>query len=1037
MFLAKMSIDRPVMTTMLILVFLIFGFISFNSLNLNDNPEVKIPFVTISTVYPGAGPKEIETQISERIEDAVATVSEINKLESYSLDGVSIVLIEFNITKDVDVATQEVKSKVDQIINDLPDGSELPVVAKVDLQAFPIIDVIYSGDKSLQELYEYADNTLKDRFSQIAGVGQVSLTGGQEREIHVEFKNSEIFENMISLPQLSQILASHNIDIPGGYFQLNSQDFTVRFEGEFPDIETIRELEIPTPYGIKKLRQIADVKDAGEKIRERAIYFNNKTKERDENVIRLSLIKSSEGNAVEIADEIYKAMPDIKATLPEGTSITVVNDQSVFTRSTVDDTLNNIILGVIFTSLVLLFFLHDIRSTIIVALSMPTSIISTFMLMEQAGMSLNTLSLMGLSVSVGVLVANSIVVIENIFRHKTMSKSKKDSAYEGTSEVTVAVLASTLTNIVVFLPLANISSIVGEFLKELALAATFATLFSLIISFTLTPMLASLILPTKQKVGPISRVLNKFEMFWEVWYGKLLSKFVLKNNFIAFLYSALSLVLLVVTAMVYGSRLGFVFMPAVDNGKIQVDIELPDGYNLEATEELTEKMEKRLEKYDEIKHLLTNIGKKSNLDIGTNLAKMEIHLIDVSERERGLEEMITVFIKEFSDIPNAKINVGDMGRGAGPSAPIEFFIQGQDLEELERIKNELSVKYAKIPGLINFDNSSRPGKPEITVSPRRDRIAQTQTDIQTLALTLRASVEGLEATEYKEGGNEYDLKVKLNEFDVDSPEKISNIPVITQTGTYRLSELADISFTTGFSKILHRDKYTAIKFTGANAQGVATGTLIDEINKINENYDFPPGYKVAWSGMAKMQQQMSMDLGFAFLIAFLLTYMLMAAILESFWQPALILLSIPLAMIGVFVLMYYTKTDFGITSMMGVIMLIGIVVNNAILILDYTNILIREQGLNAKDALIKAAPTKLKPIIMSTLAIILGMLPMAIGIGDAGKEMRIPLGVVSIGGLMASTILTLAVIPAAFYNTSSFFAWTKRIFTRKNKPATT
>jgi HAE1 family hydrophobic/amphiphilic exporter-1 len=382
MFLAKMSINRPVLTTMLITVLLIFGAISFLNLNLNDNPEVEIPFVTISTIYPGAGPKEIETQVTERIEDAVATVSEIKRLESYSLDAVSIVMIEFDMSKDVDVANQEVKNKVDQIVNDLPDGSELPVVEKVDLQAFPIIDLIYSGDRSLQELYDYADNRLKDRFSQIGGVGQVGLVGGQEREIHVEFDNNAVFENMISLPQLTQILAMHNLDLPGGYFQVSSQDFTVRFEGEYADLETLRELEIPTPFGIKKLRQIADVKDAGAKIREKAVFYDNNIKKRDENVVRLSIIKSSEGNAVEIADDIKKMLPEIQETLPQGTSLKIVNDMSVFTKSTVDDTISNIVLGVLFTSIVLLFFLHDIRSTIIVAVSMPTSIIATFMLIE-------------------------------------------------------------------------------------------------------------------------------------------------------------------------------------------------------------------------------------------------------------------------------------------------------------------------------------------------------------------------------------------------------------------------------------------------------------------------------------------------------------------------------------------------------------------------------------------------------------------------------------------------------------------------------
>ena len=1025
MFIAKMSIDRPIMTTMVLLVFLIFGYISFTSLNLNNMPEVDIPYVTVSTIYPGAGPKDIETQISKKIEDAVSTVSMIKRVESYSLDGISIVMIEFNLKKDVDIAKQEVKDKVDEIANDMPADAQKSIIQKVDFQAIPIIDLVVSGNKSAKELRELTEKQLKDRFAQIAGVAKVGIIGGQKREIHVTLDDKLVFENMISLPQMLQILKVQNMNIPGGYFRLSDQEYTVRLNGEYKDLRELEELEIPTIFGRRKLREIAKVEDVGEKIRERAVYFNNETKIRDENVVRISLVKSSDGNAVNIANEVYKALPEIEKTLPPGVQIKIVNDVSSWTRGMIEDTLSNIYLGMLFTAFVLLFFLHDLRSMIIVSLSMPTSVIATFIGVKAMGFSLNTLSMMGISVSIGALVSSSIVVLENIFRYKDFGHDKKDSAYHGTAEVVLAVAASTLTNIVVFVPLANMSSMVGGFLKEMAVTATFATIFSLITAFTLTPMLASLILPHKVKIGALSKLIMRLEKVFENLYAAML-KFTLKNNWIALGILILTGVVFVASAMIYGSKLGFEFMPVNDDGKLRIEVRLPEGYNLDATTKVTKQIEDILQKYPEVTQMITNVGKASDLDIGTNLASMEIQVVDKKEREKGILEYITLFTRDLADIPNARLKIDLAKRTGGPGAPIEFYLQGQDLATLEKLKKEVMDKCKEIPGLVNFDNSSSAGKPEITITPKREKIAETGLSIQELAFTIRASIEGIESTQYKEKGEEYDVKVMMSEGSVNTPEKIANIPIITPLGTFRLSQIADVDFSTGFTKVLRRDKFTAVQFTGSNAEGFATGDIINEVTKQIETVNLPAGYRFKWGGSSEMQMEMVADLGFAFLLAFILTYMLMAAMLESLWQPVLILLTLPLGMIGVFILMYYTDTNFGLTSMMGVIMLIGIVFNNAILVLDYTNQLIREKGYSIKDALLEAGPTKLKPVIMSTVALILGMLPMAIGIGSTGAEMNKPLGVVSIGGFVASTVLTLFVIPSAFMMVGNFLVFIKR-----------
>lgn len=1017
MFLAKVSINRPVMTSMGLLVFLIFGAIAFTRLNLNLAPDVEIPYVTISTVYPGAGPKEVETLISKRLEDAVSSITKIERVESYSLDGISIVIIEFQLGKDVDVANQEVKDKVDAILNDLPTDAKKPIVQKLDLKAFPVVDVVLSGNLDPRELYEIADKTLRDRFSQIEGVANVSLTGGQEREMRIVLDNRTVFENTISLPQLTQILAAHNMDIPGGYFQINDQEYTVRLQGEFSDPEMIKEIEIPTAFGPKKLRQIADVLDSGKDIRQRTIYYNIKENFRNENVVKLGIIKSADGNVVNVAKAIHESLPEIKEILPAGTDITVVNDESVFVQSSVDDTMNNIILGVILTGLVLFIFLHDIRSTIIVAMSMPTSIISTFMLFQMFDMSLNMMSLMGLSVSVGVLVANSIVVIENIFRYKGLGKGNKEASFFGTSEVTVAVLASTLTNIVVFLPIANMSSMVGMWLKELALAAVFATIFSLIMSFTLTPMLASLILPKTVKQTWFSKFMNKFEENNISFYQRVLN-YVLANKTRSLIVVLSAFGLFFLTMFIFGPKLGFEFLPSLDDGKIRVTVEMPQGYNLDETAKFIRQVEDRIKKHPEVIHMLTDLGKKSDIDLGANMASMVVQLVDEKDRDIGVQDMISVFVKDLADVPDARIQVELASQMGGPGAPVQLYLLGQDLEKLEEIKEEFMEKISTVPGLINLDNSSRAGKPEITVFPKREKLVEAGLTIMDLALTLRSSVEGLESSKYRELGNEYDITVTLDDESVNSPEKIGQITVASPMGSFRLAQLADVEFTTGYTKILRRDKFTAIEFTGAPAAGVPLGNVTGEIDKIISTMDLPAGYQIKWGGNVKMMNEMIADMIFAFFLAFLLTYMLLAAILESLWQPVLIMLTVMLALIGVIISLYLTNLSFGVTSLMSIIMLIGIVVNSAILMLDYTNQLRREEGKTPKESLLIACPTKLKPILMSTTAIILGMLPLAMGIGDAGKEMRMPLGVVAIGGLIVSTVLTLVVIPAFYYITS-------------------
>jgi HAE1 family hydrophobic/amphiphilic exporter-1 len=646
--------------------------------------------VTVQTIYPGAGPNEIEIQVTKKIEDAVSTVSKIDFIRSFSMEGVSYVIIQFDLDKDVDIGNQEVKDKVNTIINELPRDAELPVISKFDISAFPILDIVLTGDMSVRDLYDLADKKVKDRFSQIEGVGRVDIKGGVEREIRVELDNRIVMQNAISLQALSQILAVHNMDIPGGNFQQRSQEYSVRFKGEFKDLETIRDLDVPTAFGVKKLGRLAEITDTAAEVRERSTYFNNINKVREDRVVIMSIIKSPDGNTVDMARDIKEALPLISEELPSGCNLSVVRDGSVFIESSVADTLSNIILGVILTGLVLLFFLHDIRSTLIVATAMPFSIISTFLFLQLSDFSLNIMTLMGLSTAVGILVTNSVVVLENIFRHKELGRTRQQAADKGTSEIAVAVIASTMTNIVVFLPIAGMASMVGQFFKEFALTVTYATIFSIIASFTVTPMLASLILPDKDtKKHNIGEKLEAMFHSWEDWYKNIL-KFILSNRFRSGLVVIISFLIFILSMLFIAPQVGFEFFPFLDEGDLRIEVELPLGYNLDESSALLEKLTKRIEKYEAVGHILVTVGSLSQIDIGTNMALVQIKLVPAEERVYSSNEMASKIIADLSDIPNAQIRVAALSSVGGGGAPILFYILGQDNAQLEVYKNDNS-----------------------------------------------------------------------------------------------------------------------------------------------------------------------------------------------------------------------------------------------------------------------------------------------------------------------------------------------------------
>jgi HAE1 family hydrophobic/amphiphilic exporter-1 len=1015
------SIRRPVTILMGSLALVLFGLLAYFSLPMSLMPDISVPVVSIQTVYPGASPLTIETQLTKRIEDAVFSIGELDYINSYSIDSASVINIFFKDAKDENLALQEVKDRIDAIAAEFPDGAEKPAISKVALTSgTPVMNIILEGDMPDTELFSYARSIVRDQFAQVPGVGSVEISGGVEREIQVELHRPPVaaaaFERYLPVEQIAALLARANTELPAGNISIadavsiGGRDIPVRFKGEFGFLETIEDLDVPTPAGVFKLRQLADVRDTRRTVRERTIFLDKTKGTRNEGALLLQIMKNPSANTISVIDGVTKRIPRIEQDSGGSIRLRVVREDASFIRDSVNDTMGNLIMGIVLTALVLLVFLHDWRSTIIISLSMPFSIISTFLVMQTLHISVNVLSLMGLSCAVGTLVANSVVVLENIFRRKEQGLSRIEAASTGAKGVIIAVIASTATNVAVFVPLGGIQGVMGQIFGDFAYTIVISTLFSLIVSFTLTPMLAARLLSAGQKKeGPVSKKLDTLFGKLETLYESSITFFV-KRRLRSGLFVAA--VFVVFVASIYS----FAFIkieqvPKSDGGKIQVDVELPQGSGFEQTAALLAKIEQRLAAYNEVETILTNLGTAGKREQDLNIARMEIALVPKTERRQNNSEIAAAMIRTLSGIPGAEIRVSAPSELVlAQGAPIDIYIRGTDSAVLQQIGGELREKIEALPGIMYTTINSKVGKPELVFEPDRKQISQDGLSIQQVAVTLRTAVDGLVGTAYREGGEEYDIRVKLAEETLRDIEDIRNIPVISKVGIFPLSRYADVHFENGYNMIMRVNKARTVEITAELLPGYVQGEVLSQVMALTEEIALPPGYSFSQAGLSDSMGETVISMGIAFITAILLAYMLLAAVLENVLQPLFILSTVPLSIIGVTAGCLLTGITLSQIAMLGIIMLVGIVVNNAILLLDNYNQL-KRGGMGTREALIKSCPAKLKPILMSNIAIVLGMLPMTLGIGASLSEMRQPMGIVVTGGIISSTVMTLWLIP--------------------------
>ncbi|MCF7810717.1 efflux RND transporter permease subunit [bacterium] len=1046
MSIADISIRRPVLMTMLVMTFVVLGIFSLTRLGIDMTPKIELPYVVVSIIYPGAGPEEMETQVADPIEEVVSGIGGIKHITSSSQEGLSLIIMEFDLEMDVDLVAIDVKDKVDQIRYNLPEDILDPIIQKFDIGAFPIINLALTSPRSLEETYRIADDVVKSGLSRVRGLAEITLSGGLQREIQVNLSRRKMKAYNLSPQLVTAMIGAHNLNIPAGSFIQNKKEITIRLEGEFDDLDDLRNLEISIDdKGNKvRLKDIAWIDDTFEKQKELA-QFNG------ESSVGLALVKRTDANTVEVAKKAFEEIDKLRQQLPEDFKLEVARDRSQFIKDMVADVWSNVAIGVLLTVIVLYLFLHSVPSTIIAAVAMPTSIISAFVLIDFAGFTLNMMSLMALAISVGILVANSIVVLENIERYKSLGFSAMDAASKGTKEIGLAVAASTLTNIVVFTPMAFMSGIVGQFFIQFGLTVAFATIFSLLVSFTLTPMMASR--PIKPwfyliivivAFGGVYYLLGidvalvfllalalaglaftyglqkKLSVAWNRFYEDIAAGYKqsliwsLKHRIVVIGF-ALLLFIGSISMLGFGI-IGSEFFPSTDQGEFSVYVEMPIGTTLDETDRVVNEIGQRVMNQQYVKTVYTNTGKSETEFLGsgegTHLGMIVVQMVNKKDRPINTAAFIDEMRLKLTDIPDAKIIIRETEpMGGGGESDLQVEITGQDIKYLNSIVDSMMTYMEDIGGLINISSSWKLGKPELRLTPDSDKFADRGFSTGSVGMTLRNLIEGEVASKFREEGEEYDIRVQLDDSEIKSESDVGDIYIPAGKNQVLLSEVANIKFAEGPASIAHKDKQRMVVVSA----DVANGTIGEKLNVIKkrlEGLKLKTGYHINFGGEAEMMGEAFGELFKALFLAIILTYMLLAAILESYKHPFTIMLTLPLGLIGVILALFITNNSISMLSLMAMVMLVGIVVNNGILLIDYTNKL-RSEGMGLEEAIIEACPIRLRPIIMMNIATALGMTPLAFGLG-AGGEMRAPMAIVAIGGLMTSVIFTMYVIPVIY-----------------------
>ncbi|MGD0338922.1 MAG: efflux RND transporter permease subunit [Bacteroidota bacterium] len=1011
--LADVSIERPVFATMMILALIVLGIFSFIKLNIDLIPDIDFPYVTATTVLPGAGPEQIETDVTKKIEDAVNTIGGIDHITSISQEGVSIIIIQFKLEVEGKQAAQDVREKIAAIRSDLPTDIQDPIIQRIDPASVPIFTLSVSGgERSGKEITTFTKNEIKKRLENVPGVGRVDLVGGAEREIQVDVDAARLQSYNLSIQDVIQNVSSSNVEVPAGNLVQGQRQLLLRTMGKYTNVDDFNMVIVATPGG--RVVHLSDVAQVVDGVKEQVSL----TRVNGRSAVGLNILKQSGSNTVRVADEILKEIARIQRTLPRDLQVTIARDNSVFIRDAVRDVLFDILYGGLLAVIVVYLFLANLRSTIISAIALPTSIIASFIIMYALNFTLNMISLLALSLAVGLLIDDAIVVIENIYRHMQQGATPMEAAKVATSEIGLAVMATTFTIVAVFIPIAFTPGIVGRFFYQFGITVSVAVLVSLFVAFTLTPMLSSRWLSEADEKltnegSILRRALYYFNHFFEILshrYRKAIAwslthrKTVIFGSIGVFLFS-----------FVLIRFLGTSFFPTSDQGEFNISINAAPGSSLEQTSDICASIERVVQKQPEVITVLTTIGAGNDPVTKGNIL---VKLVKKNKRQRGVERIMDDLRSQLSNIPGANLGFGPTATVGGNQKPVIMSVRGDDFSTIKGIADRVERIVRTTPGAVDIENSLEISKPEVRIRIDREKASDLGVNVGLIATTARAMVDGFVATKYQEGDEQYDVRVRLAKEDRTSFEDVNNLTIKSnKDGTpgqkllIPVSYVADIRQGSGPSKINRFDRQREIRIDAYLSKRLL-GDVLGDIQKRTAELNIPSGYSVGVVGQGQMQAESFGNIFLSLMLAIVFVYIVLAAQFESFSYPFAIMLALPMALIGAVLGLLVFGSALSMMSMIGVIMLMGLVTKNGILLVDYANVL-RDRGHERTDALIRAGATRLRPILMTTFAMIFGMVPVAFGVSE-GSEFRSPMGQAVIGGLITSTLLTLFVVPVVY-----------------------
>jgi HAE1 family hydrophobic/amphiphilic exporter-1 len=1026
--LSGIAIRRPVFTAMVMTGLLVLGIFSFRRLAIDEFPEVDIPVVTVQTTYPGASPQTVEREVTRRLEEAFNPVQGVDDITSVSLEGVSQIIIEFDLDRDVDIAAQDIRAKIEAVRQLLPDDIEEPIVQKFDPSQQPIMSLALSSESQpLVTLTSLADETIRRRIESVRGVGEVRLAGGLEREVRVFLLPERMRALGVSVPQVMAALQSQNLEVPAGRIERGGTEELVRVTGRIEDPLQFGQVIVTTRNGNPiRIQDVARVEEGTEE--ERSIALVN-----GDRAVSLDVLKVSGANTVEVADGVNAAIAELQQTLPAGTSLTVVRDNSISIRQSVNDVIHELLLGAALTVIIVMLFLNDWKATVITALALPVSVISAFVLMDAMGFTLNVISLMALSLSIGILIDDAIVVIENIVRHRQLGQDHFTAASVGTREIFLAVMATTFSIVAVFVPVAFMGGIIGRFFFQFGLTVAWAVLVSLFVSFTLTPMLSAWWGVDPHVEGAHGNILTRTIGRFNAWFDRQAGKY---RGVIQWALGHRKTTLGIAFASFIGAFLLFPyigggFMPDVDNSEFAVTFETPEGSSLAYTRAKAEQILNEIRSFEGVEYTYTTIGAGATGTVTSG--DIYVNLTPPEERTLTQDEMMVQVRERIGSIFGVQVAVLDAGGLGGAQAPLAVEIRGPDVLELQRLSEQVAQLMKGIPGIVDVSSSLGELRPEYRVNVNRDLANEVGLDIGTVAASARPYLAGEVATRWEDPtGEERDVTVQVAPEQRRSAEDLATLPIATQVSldgsgvpaTVLLGDVAQIEYGSAPAQIDRNALERVVTVSASTTPDLSVSEASALIRQATDTLTIPTGYTIQLGGETEQLEETVGYVVEAILLAVILIFLILASQFESLTQPFAIMLSLPLSLVGVLLALLLTNNTLNIMSMIGIIMLFGLVTKNAILLVDNANER-RATGADRHTALVEAGAVRLRPIIMTTLAMIFGMLPIALALGEGGG-FRAPMARAVIGGLITSTMLTLVVVPVAYTYFDDFGTWLKR-----------